>query len=93
MPESPGGGDSEESTILGDDHVLVGSELCRIGDPHVGSKRERALHDLVDAGWGMFDDDGPVRGFGLDPGAGTEELALEPRSTGGSDDQQRSGGE
>ena len=92
LSEGVGVGDSEELAIEGDDDMLVGGELYGVGDPHVGSKRGWRLHDLVDAGWGVFDDDGSVGGFGLDAGTGSEELALEPRSAGGSDDEEGSGG-
>jgi len=85
-------GDSEQLAIEGDDDVLVCRESRSVGDPHMRSKCSWQLHDLVDPRSGMFDDDRSVGSFGLDPGAGAEELALEPRSTGGSDDEKRSGG-
>ena len=92
LSEGLGVGDSEELAIEGDDDMLVGGEVYGVGDPHVGSKRGWRLHELVHAGWSVFDDDGSVRGLGLDAGAGAEELALEPRSAGSSYDEERSCG-
>ena len=81
----------EEPAFLGDDQLLRVRQSQGVRHPHVRTECGGRLHDLVDPRWCVSDDDRPAGGFGPDAGAGSEELALEPRTAWSADDEERSG--
>jgi len=78
----------KKPSLLGDNQVMSVRQLHGICGSHVGAESDWWLHDLVDTGGGVVHHDGPARGLGLDVGAGSEELALGPGSTGCADDEE-----